>query len=212
MIKFLKGNISKKYLNNIIKSFNRLPEDKYLKLEKINYRSRRFSRVIFTKNKFKDDKDSFFLQSKLRNRYLGGIKRKYPPIEKEILKNINHILKKYFYFFLNDKKIKLGYHQIRITCGKNYIGYPVPEGWHKDGFDYVSLINLSSRNITGGISRISNKINGKNDETHYSCFLQSGEFLFFSDKEFFHYTDPIIVKKDKNIGYRDTLVVTFKEI
>ena len=86
----------------------------------------------------------------------------------------------------------------------------MPEGWHKDGFDYVSLINFASKNISGGISRIRNEIHKKNDVDNYSCFLNAGEFLFFCDKEFFHFTDPIIVKNNKFKGYRDTLVVTFK--
>ena len=59
------------------------------------------------------------------------------------------------------------------------MGYPVPEGWHKDGFDFVALINISSKNIQGGISRIRNSIKENKDVDNYSCFLNSGEFFIF---------------------------------
>ena len=41
-------------------------------------------------------------------------------------------------------------------------------------------------------------------------FLPTVCFLLFSDKDFFHFTDPIIANKNKTKGYRDTLVITFK--
>ena len=52
----------------------------------------------------------------------------------------------YKYFNKNDH-LSVGFHQLRIKCTKNYVGYPVPEGWHKDGFDVVSIINFNSNNI-----------------------------------------------------------------
>jgi hypothetical protein len=210
MIKFLKGKISKKNIKSISKSFNDLPKDEYLKFVNINFRNRRFSKVLYENNKFINKKETVFTQSKSRNKYLGGIVRKYYPVKYSIIQNINSLIKQNFYFIIYNKKVELGYHQIRITCGENYVGHPVPEGWHKDGFDYVSLINFTSKNISGGISRIRNEIHTKKDIDNYSCFLNSGEFLFFCDKEFFHFTDPIIVKNNKFKGYRDTLVVTFK--
>jgi len=210
MIKFLKGKINTKSLNGIKNSFNSLPEDEYLKFVNRNFRNRRFSKIIHFKNKFFFTQNTIFKQNKIQNRYLGGIRRKYQPIKTNIIKKINIFIKDNFNFLIDKKKIELGYHQIRITCGEDYVGYPVPEGWHKDGFDYVALINFASKNILGGISRIRNEIGKKDDVDNYSCFLNSGEFLFFSDKEFYHFTDPIIVNSGKKKGYRDTIVVTFK--
>ena len=73
--------------------------------------------------------------------------RNFQPINTRIVNKINKIVKENFIKIINSKRIKFGYHQIRITCGENYVGYPVPEGWHKDGFDFVALINISSKNI-----------------------------------------------------------------
>ena len=45
----------------------------------------------------------------------------------------------------------------------------------------------------------------------FSSFLEKGEFIFTNDKKFFHYTDPINVKKQNIEGSRDTLVITIKQ-
>ncbi len=210
MIKFFKGTIENKYIDNIKSSFKNLPEDKYLKFVDKNFRNRRFAKVLFKENKFYKIKNTNFKQNKLQNRYLGGVRRQFQPINLKIINKINKIVLKNFVKILNSREMEFGYHQIRITCGENFIGYPVPEGWHKDGFDYVALINIASKNIEGGISRIRNSIKDNRGIDNYSCFLKSGEFLFFSDKEFYHFTDPIIISNSKSKGYRDTIVVTFK--
>ena len=111
----------------------------------------------------------------------------------------------YKYFNKNDH-LSVGFHQLRIKCTKNYVGYPVPEGWHKDGFDFVSIINFNSNNIEGGTTRIRTKLNSNKDT--FSSFLTSGEYIFISDKKYFHYTDPINVTNSSKKGYRDTLVIT----
>ena len=187
-----------------------MPADKYLKFADKNFRNRRLTKILFKNNKFYTIKNTDFKQNKIQNRYLGGVKRNFNSINPKIVNRINKIVKEHFVKIINSKEIQFGYHQIRITCGENYVGYPVPEGWHKDGFDFVALINISSKNIQGGISRIRNSIKENKDADSYSCFLNSGEFLFFSDKDFFHFTDPIIVSSDKEFGYRDTIVITFK--
>lgn len=209
MFDFIKGKISEKYLNLIQKSFNNLPDDKYLKFVNTNFRKRKFSKTIFENNQFHIVKENNFIQDKNHNKYLGGILRKYKPINNSILNNMNKLFKNNFLNFLGHNKIEIGYHQIRITCGKNYIGYPVPEGWHKDGFDFVALINFNSENIDGGVTRIRDDIN-KNDHDIYSCKLSNGEFILINDKKFYHFADPIVLKKGKKIGFRDTLVITIK--
>ena len=107
----------------------------------------------------------------------------------------------------NNKNISIGIHQIRIRCGTEFVGYPVPEGWHSDGFNYVVLLNVDSKNITGGITRIKFQ---KSMYDVYSVFLKSKEFIFLNDSIYNHYTDPINVYEKNKSGYRDTIVFTFK--
>jgi len=206
MIEIIKGKIkiNKKFLS----SFNRLPFDKYLKYHQQNYRLRRFSKFKIRNQKIFFEKETFFLQKATNNRFLGGINRKYAPLENSCLKYFSEIIKKNFNFIIYKKNLEIGLHQIRIICGEDFVGYPVPEGWHRDGFDYIAIINFGSKNIEGGISRIRSSITQNSD--NYSGFLAAGEYLFFNDRKFYHYADPINVFKKKKNGFRDTLVITFK--
>ena len=77
-------------------------------------------------------------------------------------------------------------------------------------FDYVIILNIGSKNIKGGVSRIKNKID--NDHDAFSWFLKKGEYILVNDRKFFHYTDPINVMDNKLEGSRDTLVVTVRSI
>jgi len=209
MFDFIKGKISEKYVRLIKKSFDKLPDDKYLKFVNENFRKRKFSKTVFSNGLFHTIKENNFIQNKIQNKYLGGILRKYAPINKLTLKYMNELFQNDFLNFFKHDKIEIGYHQIRITCGKNYIGYPVPEGWHRDGFDFVALINFNSENIDGGVTRIRNDIN-KNDHDIYSCKLVNGEYILINDKKFYHFADPIVLQEGKKIGFRDTLVITIK--
>ena len=209
MIDFLKGKI-KNPQKNIFQSFKFLPPDKYEKSKGYYFRFRNFSKIII-KNKIVDHlTDTKFFQNKKINRYAGGIKRKFSPIKKNIKFLMVKLFKENFHSLIRYKNAEVGFHQLRIKCGKDFVGYPVPEGWHKDGFDYVILLNFGSKNIKGGVTRIKEKIDQNNDT--FSAFLKKGEYLFVNDKKYYHYTDPINVSNNIGKGSRDTLVITIKII
>ena len=165
--------------------------------------------ILFNK-KFLPVKDTNFYQKRKINRFAGGKVRKFKAIDSKVLNGFAHIFEKNFLKKITMKKMEIGFHQLRIKCGKNFVGYPVPEGWHKDGFDYVIILNIGSKNIKGGVSRIKNKID--NDHDAFSWFLKKGEYILVNDRKFFHYTDPINVMDNKLEGSRDTLVVTVRSI
>ena len=209
MIDFFKGKL-KKIDKAILKSFVNLPYDKYEKSKGYYFRFRRFSKFYIINDSISFISDTKFFQAKQLNRYAGGLKRKFLPIEDKIKFKMVELFKNNFLGTLNNKKkMEIGLHQLRIKCGKNFVGYPVPEGWHKDGFNFVILINFGSKNITGGVTRIKEKLNDNKDT--FSSFLEKGEFIFTNDKKLFHYTDPINVKKQNVEGSRDTLVITIKQ-
>ena len=162
MIDFLKGKI-KNSQKKIFQSFKFLPPDKYEKSKGYYFRFRNFSKIII-KNKIVDHlTDTKFFQNKKINRYAGGIKRKFSPIKKNIKFLMVKLFKENFHSLIRYKNAEVGFHQLRIKCGKDFVGYPVPEGWHKDGFDYVILVNFGSKNIKGGVTRIKEKIDQSND-------------------------------------------------
>ena len=52
----------------------------------------------------------------------------------------------------------------------------MPEGWHKDGFDFVAIINFNSENIEGGITRIKDNLINKNV---FSAFFKIKLVIFY---------------------------------
>ena len=209
MIDFTVGNIGiiKPFLS---KNFDSLPPDPYEKSKGYYFRFRKYSKILIDNkdNKIQYLKNNFFFQEKKRNRYAGGKKRIFKEIDKNILVEFVSLFKnKFNKFFLNQNKLEVGFHQIRIKCSNDFVGYPVPEGWHKDGFNYVSLINFQSSNIGGGVSRIKKNLN---KEDTYSSFLEKGDYILVNDNKFYHYTDPINILGKSKYGKRDTLVITIK--
>jgi len=210
MIYFLKGKIDK-IESIILSSFNNLPADKNEKSKGYFFRFRKFTRLHYENNEFKEINDTVFFQSRLKNRFAGGKKRKFKKVDNKVIKALIRIFKKNFIPFLPDrKKHEIGIHQLRIKCGNDFVGYPVPEGWHSDGFDNIVILNITAKNITGGATRIKiNNLNSPNDL--FSTFLKKGEFIFLNDKKFNHYTDPININANGSIGFRDMIVLTIKK-
>lgn len=207
-IDFIKGKVNT-IDSEIINSFNDLQADINNKHKGFYYRYRRHSKLLVKNNYFKFDNNTNFYQSKKSNRFAGGKIRKFKNINKNIIDKIIILIKKNFLNYLQvNKNYELGIHQLRIKCGKNFVGYPVPEGWHKDGFDEIIILNVSSKNITGGTTRLKKKINSDKDD--FAFFLKTGEFVFVNDKKYNHYTDPINIHNEKMDAYRDTFVFTIK--
>ena len=211
MINFLTGNIGS--ANKIaLKSFKKLPADVYEKSKGYYFRFRKYSRItienVLGKKEVVFLKNNFFFQEKKRNRYAGGKKRIFKEIDQKVLSYfVSLFLNQFYHLFSANKKVEVGIHLLRIKCSNDFVGYPVPEGWHKDGFDFVAIINFNSENIEGGITRIKDNLINKDV---FSAFLNKGDYILLNDKKFYHYTDPINVTKKAKIGNRDTLVITVK--
>ena len=209
MFNFITGSVTT-ISANLKKSFNQLPVDPYQISLKKPFRYRKFSKIKFKNHNVDTYLKGNFFQTKKINRYVGGKNRNYKNINNLVVEEIISLFKKEFQNYLKFKNYELGIHQIRILASNNIVGYPVPEGWHKDGFDYVVLLNINAKNIVGGISRIREKLNDNHD--HYSVLLKSGEYIFLNDSKYFHYADPINVKDINTKGSRDIIVLTIQKI
>lgn len=207
MLDFVKGKLIK-FDDLVHASYDNLPIDKYHVFNDKPFRFRRLDKVIVNDNSFNLVNDTDFFQDNSINHYAGGTNRKYENIESKVHNIFVDIFKSNFSKFINFSSYELGFHQIRIKCGLDFVGYPVPEGWHKDGFDFVVIMNISSTNILGGVTKI--RSNLKDNFDHYSCLLDQGDYLLVNDKIFYHYTDPINVNDINKDGYRDSLIITIK--
>ena len=95
-------------------------------------------------------------------------------------------------------------HQFRIdTTGG--IGRPTPEGAHRDGVDFVALVMIARRGISGGETRV---FEAQGERGVRFTMQEPFAALLLDDARVIHETTPI--QGDGPTGIRDTLVVTYR--
>ena len=99
-------------------------------------------------------------------------------------------------------------HQFRIEAGEG-IGHPTPEGFHRDGVDWVFVMLLARRNIVEGVTEI-----GRPDGTSLGRFtLQApGDAVLLDDRRVLHGVTPVAAITPDQPAFRDVLVLTFAAI
>ena len=193
----------------LLKTFENLEEDKYLK-QKYSFRKRAFKKGILTSDlKIVLSNDNIFIQDKRINKYLGGVERRYPPVENECIEYVLNFLKMHEDLFLTLTRgeiYDIGIHQIRITAYNDNEGLPVPEGYHQDGVDYVVIIPIKSKDISGGIHSL--RIGSQDGFEILDRRLMEGEALILNDSRLYHYASPIYAKYSDIEGTRDSIIIT----
>ncbi len=188
-----------------LKEFDKLRNDKYLNNSKWVYRKRSFAQGILSKKKVIWSKNYNFFQSKKINKFAGGIKRKFPKMSSLLKNSVDKILKD---FFSNQNLLKrkfyFGAHAIRILCNKKNKGYPVPEGFHTDGVDFVAIVPINFMKSKGGVSYLKDS---KKNKIVFKKKLHN-KILIFNDRKLLHYATPISITQG-NLGFRDIFVFTF---
>jgi hypothetical protein len=191
----------------VLKSYADLPQDNYLQENQI-FRRRRFS-VVRCQNSTIDMKNQTnFFQDNTINHYAGGRERIYEPLESAVRDEFINMYLSCISPIFGNPNCEIGLHQIRITCEDEYVGHPVPEGWHTDGYDYVAIVCVAGSNFCGGTSRIKSDL--ELDHDLFSRTLKPTEILIFNDRKYFHHTDPINNRRQGEMGYRDILVITMR--
>lgn len=198
----------------LAKTWDNLPDDKYLKHNYI-FRKRRYSQLKFlSKNKVitKLDTTDYF-QSESINKYAGGKTRKLDPISHELFNNTlfrELMLFSFSAFDLAEKYISQNWivdvHQFRILALPNMEGYPTPEGIHRDGFPFGSIHLITRKNISGGKSIIHSLDGNYIDSVYLKDKLDS---LFVVDTRVKHSTSPIEIIHHNEDAYRDVLIFGF---
>ena len=181
-------------------SFNYLHVDSYYE----NKRYRAFS--LINVEDFSIIGESYFLQSKLYNSFLGDELRIYNNISEELLndESFRAIISKFINTISNAKQYKYLYvHQIRIEC--DYLDTnPVPEGIHQDGYEYICITCVNKENIFGPHSEIYDKEHNLIHKT----IMEPGENIILNDNKYFHNVTPLKRIEQNKMGYRDIFVFT----
>jgi len=189
----------------LLNSYANLPQDNYLQENQI-FRRRRFSIAKLKNSKINTETQTKFFQDDTINHYAGGLDRIFEPLETAVRDEFISIYLSCISPIFGDPDSEIGLHQIRITCEDEYVGHPVPEGWHTDGFDFVAIVCVAGSNFSGGTSRIKSDL--ELDHDSFSRTLKPTEMLIFNDRKYFHHTDPINNLRRGEMGYRDILVIT----
>lgn len=203
----------KDYVNSKLKeSFNNLTIDKHYE----NKRMRAYSLLdVQDINKIKIVGNIDFYQSDTYNSFNGNNIRSYPNIDPTILNN--DCFKYYVKTFLKNINTELlgtkynniikfiQIHQIRVYAeNKTKNTNLVPEGIHRDGYNFIAMICITRKNIVGAI----NKIYSNDKNIVHSVQLQEGEMFILNDNKMFHDVTPINLYKENEEGYRDIFVLT----
>ena len=194
---------------NVLESFSTLPDDEFLQGQ-YAFRTRVYARGVLSPHGIQWDPETDFFQPRALNEYAGGIKRVFAPAGIAIRQYVWQVLQCPFYRTgLGDEHYHFGLHQIRIVCDDLHDGYPVPEGYHQDGFDFVAIQNFRKANIEGGESYL--RDGSKERPCVLDHDLAPDEILVFNDRRLFHYATPV-TNVEPGIGYRDICVLTFSQI
>jgi hypothetical protein len=98
-------------------------------------------------------------------------------------------------------------HQFRIDTTDG-IGRPTPEGAHRDGVDFVAVALIARHGIKGGETRVFD-IDGPAGQRF--TMTEPWTLLLLDDARVIHESTPIQpIQTDSEIGYRDTLVLTYR--
>ena len=93
-------------------------------------------------------------------------------------------------------------HQFRIEAGVDNIGCPTPEGLHRDGVDWVSVMLIKRRNVQSGTTEIFYDQTKKSNKFTLTNPLDT---VFLDDTRVRHGVTPISRLIQEVEGYRDVV-------
>lgn len=198
-------------------SWNRLPPDVHLR-DGGHYRKRRHACFIqqLPGGLLTPVAHRAHWQPTEYNALHGGFERWFDPVEAAVAQSPawTGLLGSLGWLFGQVRPVPRWYieaHQFRIdTTGG--AGRPTPEGAHRDGVDFVVVLMVARRGVKGGETRVFDA-HGPNGVRF--VMEQPLTALLLDDARVIHETTPILpadtdAGKPEGMGYRDTLVLTYR--
>jgi hypothetical protein len=199
-------------INEFKSYWHNLRQDRYVN-NNIAARKRRIGKFKYAKEKLKFiEGDNSFLQAKSINSLNGGNVRYFAETEKNFCSHI--LLEKIIEYVLkiipvsNYNSVNINTHLFRVECSsQEKISFPTPEGIHRDGHDFISQHLISRNNIFGGISGIYH-LKYDRPVIHKQLY-ESFDTIILNDRVFRHDVSPIFPQQDKQLAYRDMLIIDY---
>jgi hypothetical protein len=151
---------------------------------------------------------STFKQDKEYNSFQGDIERKFENLEDSTIHSEG--MKELIYLFRDVNRLPQGttidIHQMRIITAKEHTQVS-PEGVHRDGYDFISMIGISRHNVTGG----NLLVYADKDGDHFlSMPLAAGEVITLDDNKLWHNASAIKAIDQQKMGHMDAFILTAK--
>ena len=190
--------------------WDRLPPDAYL-LDGGKYRQRRHATFIVDGDQVSDGPRRPHWQPVDYNALHGGIERHFEPIEPGLAsdpawRRLLVALAARASALKGAQRWFVEAHPFRIATA-NGIGRPTPEGAHRDGVDLVSVTLVARHGIKGGETRVFQAAASAGLRFTLS---EPWTTVLLDDARVIHETTPIQPRKAGELGWRDTLVLTFR--
>jgi hypothetical protein len=197
-------------LDRLHTGWNDLPPDEYLK-DGGHYRRRRHSCFVVEGPSVRQVEHRAHWQPLAYNALHGGMERWFAPMEPETLAQpawgrLLARLGESATAIRGARAWHVEAHVFRIDTTDG-IGRPTPEGAHRDGVDLVAVFMVNRHRIKGGESRVF-EANGPGGQRF--TLREPWSLLLLDDARVIHESTPIQPLDAESLGWRDTLVVTYR--
>ncbi|HEY6798667.1 MAG TPA: 2OG-Fe dioxygenase family protein [Kineosporiaceae bacterium] len=138
----------------------------------------------------------------------GGIKREYPDLPGWL--QTSSAFRALVDHWLSLVPVPVGEfsaHQIR-TVGD---GMPVPEGRHRDGYEYVAVFVVERHAIRDGCARTTVWDAATDEPVLQDVVLHDGEMVSFDDRLVLHDVTPLVPSGAVAKAYRDVIILTYPD-
>ncbi len=200
--------------NDYAQSWNDLREDQYM-ADGGRYRRRRHAAFEIVDGSIVRKPHQPHYQSVDHNHLNGGRQRWFEPVADGTIQSPTHQalidLSRAIFTEAGHAPVPTGslieMHQFRIEPAADSAGKPTPEGKHRDGVDWVSVVLANRINVGEGVTDIYSAETG---ESLGSFTLTDPlDTVFLDDRRVLHDVTPINLIDPAKHGYRDALVLTF---
>lgn len=191
-------------------SWNDLPSDEYLK-DGGRYRRRRHSCFVVNGASVEQAPHRAHWQPLAYNALHGGMQRWFEPMDPTVVAmpvwhRLLVALGETVSALCGERPWFVEAHPFRIDTTDG-IGRPTPEGAHRDGVDLVAVFMVGRHAIKGGESRVF-EAEGPNGQRF--TLREPWSLLLLDDTRVIHESTPIQPLVDGEMGWRDTLVLTYR--
>jgi hypothetical protein len=152
-------------------------------------------------------------QSRDYNTLNGGIERWFEPVAASIgsgasMMTVLSFCRTLFEMLGTMRQWHVEVHQFRIEARFGQEGRPTPEGLHRDGVDYVLVLLVTRSNIVSGMTSVHNLTGAALGQF---TLTDAFDAALVDDRRVMHGVTPVEPLNPAEPGYRDVLVVTFRD-